>query len=96
MMVLSIFLIVVTVSNCTLWICTVYVNYNKMVLRIKSFQFQEFPLWLSELRTQHSVHEDAGLIPGLAPWVKEPMLPQAVALSHGCVSDPVWLWLCVG
>ena len=25
-----------------------------------------FPLWLSRLRTQHSVHEGAGSIPGLA------------------------------
>ena len=26
----------------------------------------EFPLWLSGLRTCTSIHEDAGLIPGLA------------------------------
>ena len=29
----------------------------------------EFPLWLSGLRTQCSVHEDVGVIPGLAQWV---------------------------
>ena len=32
---------------------------------------KEFPLWLHGLRTQHSVHEDAGLISGLAHGVKD-------------------------
>ena len=38
----------------------------------------EFPLWLRELRTGHSVHEDMGFIFGLAQLVKDPVLP--------------WLW----
>ena len=37
----------------------------------------EFPLWLSELRTQHSVREDEGWIPGLTQWVKDSALLQA-------------------
>ena len=39
---------------------------------------QKFLLWLSRLRTQHGVHEDAGLIPGLVQWVKGPTMTQAV------------------
>ena len=36
-----------------------------------------FLLWLSWLRTWHSLHEDMGLIPGLSQWVNDPTLPQA-------------------
>ena len=49
---------------------------------------QEFPLWLNRLRTQHSVREDGSVIPGLAQWVTDLVLPQVVA------QDLVlsWLW----
>ena len=38
----------------------------------------KFPLWLSQLRTQNSVHEYVGLISGLDQCVKDPAL--------------LWLW----
>ena len=47
-------------------------------LEVKLFE-QEFPLWFNELKTQHSLQEDASLIPGLAQWVKDLALLQAVA-----------------
>ena len=37
----------------------------------------EFLLWLSGLRTQHSVPKDVGSIPGLTQWVRDLVLPHA-------------------
>ena len=60
----------------------------------------EFPLWLGRLRTQCSLREDAGLIPGLTQGIKDPALLQlwhrsqmwlrssvAVAQAGSCSSD---------
>ena len=49
-----------------------------------SYYEEEFPLWLSRLRTPHSFCEDVGSIPGLTQRVKDPVLP---------ASDPALLWL---
>ena len=55
---------------------------------------QEFPLWLSRLRTQYRVYEDASSIPGLVQWVKGSGIAMRCGAVHRCGSDPMlpWLW----
>ena len=54
----------------------------------KKEKFLEFPLCLSALRTQHSVCEDVGLIPGLSQSIAT-----NCGVRHRCGSDLVLLWL---
>ena len=45
-------------------------------------------MWLSGLRAPHSVHKDAGSIPGFSQWVAT-----SCGIGCGCSSDPALLWL---
>ena len=46
------------------------VEFPKGISYYKKVRFPEFSLWLSELKTLHSLREDVGSIPGLIQWVK--------------------------
>ena len=53
-----------------------------------------FPLWLSGLRTQHSLCENADSIPGVAQGIKDPVLLQAAGIGQRYDLGSVlpWLW----
>ena len=58
--------------------CVVYLRCQMNWGRAKNIiqkLFREFPVWLSGLRTQHCLHENAGSIPGLTEWVNDLALP---------------------
>ena len=61
-----------------LWACNKGVPLFKENFCFKISWMWKFLFWFSGLRSWHSVHGDAGSIPGLSQWAKDLGLPQAV------------------
>ena len=71
--------------NCILIILCIY-EVKKSISCLKC-HLLGFPLWVRGLRTQESLHKNAGLIPGLIWWVKYPVLLQAAIWA----TDVAWI-----
>ena len=51
------------------------------------------PIVAQWLTNPASNHEDAGLIPGLVQWVRDPGFAVSYSVGHRSGSDPPLLWL---
>ena len=45
---------------------------NRVFPNLKTHE--EFQLWFGRFRTQHILHEDVALVPGLTRWIKDLVL----------------------
>ena len=51
----------------------------------------EVPLVAQQVTNPTSIRQDTGSIPGLAQWVRDPVLPRGI--GRRCDLDPALLWL---
>ena len=51
------------------------------------------PTVVQQMKNPTSIHEDMGLIPGLAQWVKDPCVATGYSVGHRCGSDLALMWL---
>ena len=76
-------------------------------LKIKKNAFMKISVVTQWVTNPTSILEDSGLIPGLAQWVKDPVLLQTVVQDTDCpgsgvavavvqAADTAWLWCSCG
>ena len=75
-------------SYFSFWIGQTFFSKMELNMNWARIILEAFPWWLSRLRTQHSVHKDAGATPGLSQGIG-----MSCGVSHRCGLDPVLLWL---
>ena len=63
-----------------------------MVMLSKN-QAMGVPFMTQQLTNPARIHEDAGTIPGLTQWVKDPCVAVSCGVSCRCGSDSTLLWL---
>ena len=61
-----------------LWLSEAGTGWGKWMKAIKRYRHLGVPTVVQRVKNPTSIHEDAGSIPGLAQWIKDLALPQAV------------------
>ena len=59
------------------YLCSCVINSLKFPQKVRYKINIGVPIVTQQVKNLTSIHEDAGLIPGLDQWVKDPALPQA-------------------
>ena len=61
---------------------SIVVTRQKQLYHMDTKAILGIPVVAQQVKNPTSIHEDEGLSPGLAQWVKDPVVLQAICVGH--------------